>query len=74
MKPAAISLKVAFLPLVFMLAVLPGPAAAGDAKSKDSDQVNTAASYLLDGKSFKGPTGEKGKKTHHEAVPIYQSY
>ena len=29
---------------------------------------NTAVSHLLDGKKFSGPTGEKGKKVHHEDV------
>ena len=72
MKPAAIFLKASVFPLVFIMAVLPGPTLAGDVKSKDSDQVNSAAFYLLDGKSFKGPTGEKGKKTHHEDVLVFK--
>ena len=29
---------------------------------------NVTASHLFDGKEFIGPTGEKGKKVHHEDV------
>ena len=31
-------------------------------------EVASAASGVLDGKNFVGPTGEKGKKVHHEDV------
>jgi len=31
-------------------------------------QDNFAVSHILDGKNFSGPTGEKGKKVHHEDV------
>jgi hypothetical protein len=31
-------------------------------------QDNFVASHILDGKKFIGPTGEKGKKVHHEDV------
>jgi hypothetical protein len=31
-------------------------------------QDNIAASHILDGKKFIGPTGEKGKKIHHKDV------
>ena len=31
-------------------------------------EVASAASGVLDGKKFVGPTGEKGKKVHHEDV------
>jgi hypothetical protein len=55
--------------LVLILAVCLTPTPDVDAESnKGSDQANIAGSHLLDGKSFKGPTGEKGKKTHHEDV------
>lgn len=29
---------------------------------------NAAAAHVLDGKKFVGPTGEKGKKVHHEDI------
>jgi hypothetical protein len=39
------------------------------AEESQSDlKSNTAVSHLLDGKKFIGPTGEKGKKIHHEDV------
>ena len=31
-------------------------------------QDNFAVSHILDGKKFFGPTGEKGKKVHHEDI------
>lgn len=37
---------------------------------KDGTGVNV---YLLDGMSFKGPTGEKGKKTHHEDILRFEN-
>jgi hypothetical protein len=33
-----------------------------------SAEASSAASGVLDGKKFVGPTGEKGKKVHHEDV------
>jgi hypothetical protein len=30
-----------------------------------------AAAHILDGKRFKGRTGEKGKKTHHEDILVF---
>ena len=39
------------------------------AEESQSDlKSNTVVSHLLDGKKFIGPTGEKGKKIHHEDV------
>jgi hypothetical protein len=35
-------------------------------ESASNEQENIAASHILDGKKFIGPTGEKGKKVHHE--------
>ncbi len=34
--------------------------------------MTATVSHILDGKSFKGPTGEKGKKTHHEDVLVFK--
>jgi len=36
----------------------------------ESDRKNAAAN-ILDGKKFKGRTGEKGKKTHHEDILVF---
>jgi hypothetical protein len=44
------------------------PASAGDQKSQNELESNISVSHLLDGKQFVGPTGEKGKKVHHEDV------
>ena len=41
---------------------------AGAEDSQSDLKLNNAASHLLDGKKFIGPTGEKGKKVHHEDV------
>ena len=45
--------------LILAACLSPTPAAA---------QENITASHILDGKKFIGPTGEKGKKVHHEDV------
>ena len=38
-----------------------------EAEESQSDlKLNTAVSHILNGKKFIGPTGEKGKKVHHE--------
>jgi hypothetical protein len=37
-------------------------------ESQNNLRSNRAVSHLLDGKKFVGPTGEKGKKVHHEDV------
>lgn len=42
---------------------------AGD--NADSLPKSFPAKHLLDGKKFIGPTGEKGKKVHHEDVLIF---
>jgi hypothetical protein len=71
MKPTAIFLKTIVLPLAFSLFVFTSPTPAGDSVNTDRVQDSVAVSHLLDGKSFKGPTGEKGKKTHHEDVLVF---
>jgi hypothetical protein len=43
-------------------------ASAGDQKSQNELESNISVSHLLDGKQFIGPTGEKGKKVHHEDI------
>jgi hypothetical protein len=39
-------------------------------RSVEGDQKSAAAN-ILDGKKFKGQTGEKGKKTHHEDMLVF---
>lgn len=44
------------------------PLIVGAEESQNDLKSIPAVSHLLDGKTFIGPTGEKGKKTHHEDV------
>jgi len=61
--PGTIGLYVALF-----LAALTDPPATVAEESGKSAQDNIAVSHILDGKKFIGPTGEKGKKVHHEDV------
>ena len=45
-----------------------GPVISGAEESRRDPNPHAAPSHLLDGKKFIGPTGEKGKKVHHEDV------
>ena len=49
-------------------AICLGPLLVGAEESQSDLRSNTAVSHLLDGKKFIGPTGEKGKKVHHEDI------
>lgn len=49
-----------------------GPLIVEAEESQNEPASPAAASRFLDGKSFKGPTGEKGKKTHHEDVLVFK--
>jgi len=49
-------------------AICLGPLLVGAEESQSDLRSNTAVSHLLDGKKFIGPTGERGKKVHHEDV------
>lgn len=49
-------------------AICLAPLIVGAAESQSDLRSHTAASHLLDGKKFSGPTGEKGKKVHHEDI------
>ena len=49
-------------------AICLGPLIVGAEESQSDLRSNTAVSHLLDGKKFIGPTGEKGKKIHHEDI------
>jgi hypothetical protein len=44
---------------------------AGIEESHGEAGQKNAAAHILDGKKFKGQTGEKGKKTHHEDVLVF---
>ena len=51
-----------------LTAVYLSPVVISAEESQDNLKSNPAVSHLLDGKKFIGPTGEKGKKVHHEDV------
>jgi hypothetical protein len=53
-------------------AICNGPVVAGAEGSQIELKLNKAVSHLLDGKKFSGPTGEKGKKVHHEDVLTFR--
>jgi len=68
MKPLVSCLRTIVLYVALLLAVFLIPASPLAAGSGSHTQDNMAASQILDGKKFVGPTGEKGKKVHHEDV------
>lgn len=61
---------IAFIAIV--AALFFGPLIAEAAESHNNQAATATASHLLDGKKFKGPTGEKSKKTHHEDVLVFK--
>ena len=60
--------KAVVLNFALFLAAFLMPIAAVAEESGKSVQDNIAVAHILDGKKFIGPTGEKGKKVHHEDV------
>ena len=54
--------------IAMVTAICLGPVVVGAEESQSVLKSNTAISHFLDGKKFSGPTGEKGKKVHHEDV------
>ena len=68
MKPNLSLLRTTGLYFALFLAAFLDPLAAAAEESGKNAQDNIAVSHLLDGKKFIGPTGEKGKKVHHEDV------
>ena len=52
---------------LFLTVYLSPTTTAAQESAKNADEY-AAASHILDGKKFIGPTGEKGKKVHHEDV------
>ena len=53
-------------------AICIGPVFVGAEESQSDLRLTTAVSNLLDGQKFIGPTGEKGKKVHHEDVLTFR--
>ena len=51
--------------VVIIMAACLSTAPAGDQESPGAAGRPAGSAHLLDGKKFVGPTGEKGKKTHH---------
>ena len=68
MKQNVSLLRTIVFSFVLFLAACLNPTAAEAEESGKSAQDNIAVSHILDGKKFIGPTGEKGKKVHHEDV------
>ncbi len=68
MKPTASLFKTVVCSLAVILAAGLSPTRALAEESAPRQQDHVAASHILDGKKFIGPTGEKGKKVHHEDV------
>ena len=60
------SIILSFIAIVTVICF--GPVIVGAEESQSDVKSKAAVSHLLDGKKFVGPTGEKGKKIHHEDV------
>jgi hypothetical protein len=57
------------LALILGACLCPTSTVAEDSASNAQNNANRiVASHILDGKAFIGPTGEKGKKVHHEDI------
>ena len=68
MRPKASFRRTIVFSTAFILAAGLSPAPVAAEESAVNAQETVAASNILDGKQFIGPTGEKGKKVHHEDV------
>ena len=62
------TLIIALCSFAMVTTICLGPVVVGAEESQNDLKSNTAVSHFLDGKKFIGPTGEKGKKVHHEDV------
>jgi len=58
--------------LAAITAICLSPVVISAEESQDHLKSNPTVSHLLDGKKFIGPTGEKGKKVHHEDVLTFR--
>ena len=70
LKPCTLYSVISFIAIATALCFAPLIVEAED--SQNNPAATAAVSHILDGKSFKGPTGEKGKKTHHEDVLVFK--
>ena len=71
MRPETSFLKSGVFSFALILGASLSPTSTVAEDSASNAQHNTnrmVASHILDGKTFIGPTGEKGKKVHHEDV------
>jgi hypothetical protein len=68
MKQNVSLLRTIIFYFALFLAACLNPTATVAEESGKSAQNTIAVSHILDGKKFIGPTGEKGKKVHHEDV------
>jgi len=68
MKPKVSSLRTMVFYFALILATCLNPTPTGAEEGGSKAQDNIAVSHIFDGKKFSGPTGEKGKKVHHEDV------
>ncbi len=68
MKPEESLLRTIAFYSTLLLAAFLNPTAIPAEESTQGALENVAVSHILDGKKFMGPTGEKGKKVHHEDV------
>lgn len=55
------------------LAIILGPDRVSSEDIAAGKHGMSGKAHLLDGMTFKGPTGEKGKKTHHEDVLRFEN-
>lgn len=69
LKPCTVYSIVSVTAMAMSLCLWPLMVEAED--SRKNPAMTAAVSDLLDGKSFKGPTGEKGKKAHHEDILVF---
>jgi len=68
MRPkASFPRTIVFSFALFLAAYLGSPTTAAQENAKTAPEY-VAPVHILDGKKFIGPTGEKGKKVHHEDV------
>ena len=68
MNPKVSVLRTIVFCATLMPALFLNPTLTVAEESRSNAQDDIAASHILDGKKFIGPTGEKGREVHHEDV------
>lgn len=68
MRPKVSFPRTVVFSFALFLAAYVSPPASSAQQGAHNAREYVAASHILDGKEFIGPTGEKGKKVHHEDV------